>query len=117
MLPMLKKIHMILKRQVLKTSIITCKENNSTSMFNKSKNLQHFYDQLISSILTSIKHVSPLYFLNYKSRKYPSHIIKLLKGKLTLYKKSKTNKSFFKGYENKSKEYQLAVKKYNFEYE
>ena len=108
---------MILKRQVLKTSIITCKENNSTSMFNKSKNLQHFYDQLISSILTSIKHVSPLYFLNYKSRKYPSHIIKLLKGKLTLYKKSKTNKSFFKGYENKSKEYQLAVKKYNFEYE
>ena len=36
---------------------------------------------------------------------------------MNLYKKSKTNKSFSIEYKNKSKEYQLAVKKYNFEYE
>ena len=90
---------------------------NWTSLFNKSKNLQHFYDQFINLIHTSIKRFIPLYSKINKNKKYPSHIKRLLKEKLNLYKKSKTNKSFSKVYKKKSKEYQLAVKKYNFEYE
>ena len=92
-------------------------KNNWTSLFNKSKNLQHLYDQFISSIQTSMKRFKPLYSKNNKSKKYPSHIKKLLKEKANLYKKSKTNKSLLIKHKNKSKEYQLAVKKYNFEYE
>ena len=88
-----------------------------TSLFNKSKNLQHFYDQFIDSIQTSIKLYIPPYPKNNKCKKYPSNIRKLLKEKLILYKKSKKNKSFSKDYKIKSKEYELAVKKYNLEYE
>ena len=90
---------------------------NRTSLFKNSENLQHFYDQFISSIQISIKRFVPIYSKNNKSKKYPSHIKKLLKEKANLYKKSKTNKSLLIKYKNKSKEYQLAVKKYNFEYE
>ena len=92
-------------------------KSNWTSLFINSENLQHFYDQFISLIQISIKRFVPIYSKNNKSKKYPSHIKKLLKEKLNLYKKSKTNKSFSIEYKNKSKEYQLAVKKYNFEYE
>ena len=87
-----------------------------TSLFNKSKNLQHFYDQFIDLIQTSIKLFIPPYPKNNKCKKYPSNIKKLLKEKLILYKKSKKNKSFSKDYKIKSKEYELAVKKYNLEY-
>ena len=90
---------------------------NWTSLFKNSENLQHFYDQFISSIQISIKRFVPIFSKNNKSKKYPSHIKKLLKEKANLYKKSKTNKSLLIKYKNKSKEYQLAVKKYNFEYE
>ena len=76
---------------------------NWTSLFNKSKNLQHFYDQFINLIHTSIKRFIPLYSKINKNKKYPSHIKKLLKEKLNLYKKSKTNKSFSKVYKKKSK--------------
>ena len=86
-------------------------------LFNKSKNLQHFYDQFIDLIQTSIKLFIPPYPKNNKRKKYPSNIKKLLKEKLILYKKSKKNKSFSKDYKIKSKEYELAVKKHNLEYE
>ena len=36
-------------------------KNNWTSLFDKSKNLQHFDDQFISLIQTSIKRFVPLY--------------------------------------------------------
>ena len=47
-------------------------KNNWTSLFNKSKNLQHFYDQFTSSIQASIKRFTPLYSKNNKSEKHPS---------------------------------------------
>ena len=81
------------------------------------ENIPTFYDRFISSIQTSIKRFTPLYSKNNKSKKYLSHIEKLLKEKLVLYKNSKRNKSISKDYKIKSKEYQLAVKNYNLEYE
>ena len=88
-----------------------------TSLFNKSKNLQLFYDLFINLIQTSTKLFIPPYPKNNKCKKYPSNILKLLKEKLILYNKSKKNKSFSKDYKIKSKEYELAVKKYNLEFE
>ena len=49
-LPNEKKVHMISKSHTLKTLIINLSKLNYTFLFKKSKNLQHFYDQLISLI-------------------------------------------------------------------
>ena len=71
-------------------------KNDWTTLFNKLISLQHFYDQFISLIQTSIKRFIPIYFINNIRTKYPSHIEKLLKKNLFCTKKSKTNKYFLK---------------------
>ena len=73
--------------------------------------------KFISLIQISIKRFVPICSKNNKNKKYPSHNKKLWKEKANLYKKSKTSKLLLIEYKNKFKEYQLAVKKYNFEYE
>ena len=62
-------------------------KNNWTSLFKNSESLQHFYDKFISLIQISIKRFVPIYSKNNKSKKYPSHIKKLLKEKVILCKK------------------------------
>ena len=76
-----------------------------TTLSNKQKISKLVYDKFIDLIQTSIKLFISLYPKNYKCKKCPSNIKKLLKEKHILYKKSKKNKSFSKDHKIKSKEY------------
>ena len=72
------------ERDDFEKSIITCLKTIGPHYITSQKNLQHFSDQLIRSIQTSIKRFTPINFKYNKSKKYPSHIKKLLKEKLIL---------------------------------
>ena len=58
------------------------------SIYNKSENLQEFYDKFVSIINLALKKIVPLIKKDKKRKTYPSNLKKLLKERQKLYKKA-----------------------------
>ena len=78
--------------------------------FDGSLTLEEVYNHFISFLTKTIDEHVPLRLCKRKSFKPPKHIMKLLKEKLSLYKRYKLNKSLHEDYKLKSKQYDAAVK-------
>ena len=74
--------------------------------------LQEFYDYFVSTITEVIKRNTPLKPSNSKIGKCPKHIKKILKHKLSVYKRYKTDKNLKQTYKEISLEYENAVKQW-----
>ena len=86
-------------------------------IYNKSENLQEFYDEFVNIINLAIKKFVPLKKKNIKRKIYPSNLKKLLKEKQKLYKKCKLDQQITKKYKLVSKAYQKAVKNFDIQHE
>ena len=83
-------------------------------MIESQENLQLFYDNFLNILHSTIDKFIPKKNPNQKNHfKPPRQIRRLLKEKLSLYKKSKLNNSFNTIYKRKCKEYDRAVRIWN----
>ena len=86
-------------------------------IYNKSENLQEFYDKFVNIINLTIKKFVPLKKKNRKRKIYPSNLKKLLKEKQKLYKKCKLDQQITEKYKLVSKAYEKAVKNFDIQHE
>lgn len=91
--------------------------NNQKFIFNSSSTLKETYDKFVTFLHTLIGRHVPLKSSNSTVYKRPRHINILLQEKLSLYKKYKMDKSLKEKYKKKSKQYDVAVQKWQDENE
>ena len=82
---------------------------NWDSLFNSGLDFQSMYNEFILSLHAIIARFVPLKSSKSKRHGRPKHISKLLKQKLSLYKKVKTNPSLKNEYKALSKNYEKVV--------
>ena len=84
------------------------------TLLNSGKSFQNLYSDFIRQINKTIcKYVPKISNKKRANLKMPKYIKKLLKEKLTAYKKSKQDKSFKKIYKEKAKMYDDGVKSWH----
>ena len=91
----------------INTELITL---NYANIFNTDSTLQSQYDGFLACLKTAIAHHVPVKIVkNSKSNRRPKHLRQLLKNKLHLYRKLKSDSTYKLSYNKASKDYDKAV--------